>query len=288
MIIGFLGKGGSGKSTLATLYTNHLVSKGESVLAIDADHNMDLSYNLSATEDFPYFGTLGTQFMLEHFGGGNKKYDIHVYSDLFRQDPLPVFTLGENADMFTKTFTKKLHPNLSLMSSGPHNDIILHGNRCSHSLGTPLKVYLPLLELKENEHVVVDMIASSDAAATGIPTGFSFAYVATEPTVHSIKAAGQIIETLKFFDVPFGIVLNKSQDIESDSTLIEEKLGQKPIAVLKQSLHPLNHTEYSEDIQKLVEHAKKHIQTHGDKRKERSILKIQRNKEFKEQNITRL
>lgn len=288
MIIGFLGKGGSGKSTLATLYTNHLVSKGESVLAIDADHNMDLSYNLSPEENFPYFGTLGTQFMLEHFGGGNKKYDIHVYSDLFRQDQLPVFTLGHNQDKFTKMFSKSLKPNLSLMSSGPHNDIILHGNRCSHSLGTPLKVYLPLLELAPHEHVVVDMIASSDAAATGIPTGFSFAYVATEPTVHSIKAAGQIIETLKFFDVPFGIVLNKSQNIEADIRLIEEKLGQKPVAVLKQSLNPLDHTAYSEDIEKLVLHAKNHIQTYGDKRKERSMLKIQRNKDYKDRNIANL
>ncbi len=288
MIIGFLGKGGSGKSTLATLYTKHLVSKGDFVLAIDADHNMDLSYNLTATEDFPHFGTFGTQFMLENFGGGNKKYDIHVYSDLFKQDPLPSFKLRSEPDVFTKTFTKMLEPGLSLMSSGPHNDIILHGNRCSHSLGTPLKVYLPLLALKENEHVVVDMIASSDAAATGIPTGFSFAYVATEPTIHSIKAASQIIDTLKFFDVPYGIVLNKSNNAELDTVLIEEKLGQKPVAILKNTVNPLSHIEHKEELEKLVHHAKNHVLEHGDKRKERSILKIQRNKDYKERNIANL
>jgi len=48
MKIAFLGKGGSGKSTLATAAVRHLHSTGRHVLAIDADHNMDLSFNLGA------------------------------------------------------------------------------------------------------------------------------------------------------------------------------------------------------------------------------------------------
>ena len=46
MRVAFLGKGGSGKSTMATAFVQELRSRGMQVLAIDADHNMDLSYNL--------------------------------------------------------------------------------------------------------------------------------------------------------------------------------------------------------------------------------------------------
>ncbi len=280
MIIGFLGKGGSGKSTLATLYTKHLVSKGAYVLAIDADHNMDLSYNLGAPiEDFPFFGTTGAEFLIDKLGSESK-----LCSDLLTLEQPPIFKLEKDVDAFTKEYSHTISNNLSFMSIGPHNDMILHGNKCSHSLGTPLKVYLPLLELDENQHVVVDMIASSDAAATGIPTGFSFAYVAVEPTSHSIKAAGQIIETLKFFDVPYGIVLNKAKNIDTDTEMIESVLHEKPVSVFMQSYDPLDKHMYAKELESLYTHADLHTKKYGDRRKIRSIKKMRRNQEFKLQN----
>jgi CO dehydrogenase nickel-insertion accessory protein CooC1 len=56
MIIGFLGKGGSGKSTLSYRYIQFLLEKNARVLAVDADHNMDLTYNLGVDQDFNYMG----------------------------------------------------------------------------------------------------------------------------------------------------------------------------------------------------------------------------------------
>jgi CO dehydrogenase nickel-insertion accessory protein CooC1 len=65
MIIGVLGKGGSGKSTVSTNLVKFLASKKEhTVLAIDADHNMDITYNLGVTEEFPYLG--GSMSDLKH------------------------------------------------------------------------------------------------------------------------------------------------------------------------------------------------------------------------------
>lgn len=307
MIVGFLGKGGSGKSTLASLYTNFLLSKNKSVLAIDADHNMDFSYNLGITEDsFPYFGSTGTTFLLRHFGydedGPTESAPItavshvvssRVYSDLFRQKLVPSFSFNKNnMDLFTRTFGKQIRDNLLCMSSGPHDEVILHGNKCSHSLGTPLKVYLPLLELSSDEHVVVDMIASNDAAATSIPTGFTYALVSVEPTPHSIKAAKQIHDTLVFFGVPHGYVLNKSRDIQKDSEMIKEQLGEEPVSVVPSdarisspSFHG-DHTQLSDELSDSMNHIYRHIQsyvqTHGDARKVRSSEKMARNKLYKE------
>jgi energy-coupling factor transporter ATP-binding protein EcfA2 len=57
MIIGIVGKGGSGKSTVATMLARELHRDGNHVLAIDADHNMDMAYTLSGRElPSPYIG----------------------------------------------------------------------------------------------------------------------------------------------------------------------------------------------------------------------------------------
>lgn len=317
MIIGFLGKGGSGKSTLASLYTNFLLSKKQSVLAIDADHNMDFSYNLGITDEaFPYFGSTGTAFLLEHFGyDEDAEYaedepvsdpsiseltqpnSTRVYSDIFRQKNIPTFSIDtDTMDIFTKQYGKKIRENLLCISSGPHDEVILHGNKCSHSLGTPLKVYLPLLTLSTNEHVVVDMIASNDAAATSIPTGFTFAIISVEPTPHSIKAAKQIHETLEFFDVPHGYVLNKSRDTAKDTQMIIEQLHQEPISIVplnNEIANPLFHSDHSnlspdmvESMNKIFTHTQTYIEKHGDSRKTRSSEKMARNKKYKDTVLT--
>lgn len=310
MIIGFLGKGGSGKSTLASLYTNFLLSKNKSVLAIDADHNMDFSYNLGVAGDteetFPYFGSTGTAFLLKHFGydedghisgssvsGTSAPNSARIYSDLFRQKKVPSFSINkESMDLFSNKFGKRIRENLLCMSSGPHDEVILHGNKCSHSLGTPLKVYLPLLELSSDEHVVVDMIASNDAAATSIPTGFTFAIISVEPTPHSIKAAKQIHDTLEFFNVPHGYVLNKSRDIEKDIQMVKDQLGQEPISIIPLCVDissPSFHTDHKnltpellESMNTIYKHVQSYVEKNSDQRKIRSSDKMTRNKHYKD------
>ncbi len=287
MIIGFLGKGGSGKSTLSHLFARHLASRGKSVLAIDSDHNMDLTYNLGVEEgSLPCFGKDGTAFLLENFGEGGMSFDSNVYSDLFRQEELPSFSLSPK-DAFTERYSRQISDNLHVMSSGPHTDIVLHGNRCSHSLGTPLKVYLPLLELKENEAAVVDMIASSDAAATGIPTGFSFGVISVEPTVHSMKSAKQIMQHLEFFGVPHGYVINKSSDPEADARLVSEALGLDPIAMLPfdQALSRPDSAipeAMKAGLSRIEDAVASCLAECGDNRKRLSIEKMRRNQAFKE------
>lgn len=56
MKIGFVGKGGSGKSTLSTLFVKYLEGQNKTVLAVDADYNMDLTNNLNAPKDMQYIG----------------------------------------------------------------------------------------------------------------------------------------------------------------------------------------------------------------------------------------
>lgn len=205
MVIGFLGKGGSGKSTFATLTNNFLINSGKKVIAVDADHNMDLAFNLLGDELESFDSHFGSSYEeLQDIAGFNDiKYDEFVskQSDsIFRISP---------ADDYTSKYVEKIGENQYLMVAGEHNQEVLHGQKCSHSLATPLKAYLPLLELGEDEFVVIDYLAGSDGAATGIVTGMDYVVVVVEDTPHSVKAAKQITELLEFFSVPYGYAVNK-------------------------------------------------------------------------------
>jgi CO dehydrogenase maturation factor len=57
MIIGFFGKGGSGKTTTSTQFLRTIGPEYSDVLAMDADHNMDLSYNLGVEDPTLFVGT---------------------------------------------------------------------------------------------------------------------------------------------------------------------------------------------------------------------------------------
>ena len=117
MKIAFVGKGGSGKSTLSHQMTEHLLTQGYRVLAIDADHNMDLAFNLVQDFKGPFLGELA-------------KGDARLALERFSLEP---------ADAFTERYASRLRDDLRLMVAGPHTDDVLEGKRCSHSLSSPLK-----------------------------------------------------------------------------------------------------------------------------------------------------
>lgn len=218
MIIGFLGKGGSGKSTLATQFSLFLHTRGKTVLAVDADHNMDLTFNLTSNER-PRTAFGNSMPALRDYC--QLKADEHI-SQIFKRDSLPTFDLTP-MDSYTKSHSTTVLNGLHLMTAGPQTDAVLYGQSCSHSLTTPLKVYLPLLNLEENEFVVVDEKAGADGVSTGIVTGIDIGVIVFEPTLHSIKTAKQIAELMNFYQTPYLLVANKFT--EADSAYIKENMS---------------------------------------------------------------
>lgn len=212
MKMAFLGKGGSGKSTMATATVANLLAQGKTVLAIDADHNMDLSYNLGI-EPKVFLGS-DPYAIKRHVGVDEKSSFAHTLSEARARGT--VFTLSP-ADPFTAHFATEASPTLRIMTAGPHTDIVRSGEHCSHSLAAPLKVYLPLLELNTNEWVVIDERAGTDPVATGILQGVNLAIIVREGTVNSIRVAEQIAHELDLAQVPYVVVDNKKDGLESDT-----------------------------------------------------------------------
>ncbi|MBH41339.1 MAG: hypothetical protein CL685_01340 [Candidatus Magasanikbacteria bacterium] len=228
MIIGCLGKGGSGKSTIATLLTKYLVSQGKCVLAIDADHNMDLSHNLGAPLEKMSFIGSSLPSLLSYVGLSKDEKYYEIFS---KEGKDPVFHFSGAQDLYTKHYAHPLSASLFIMTAGPHTENILHGKYCSHSLATPLKVYLPFLSLQNDNYVVVDEKAGSDGAGTGVCTGFDVGCIMVEPTEHGVKAAKQIAELLDFFGTPYVFVGNKVMD-EEDMCYITKNIPCAPVTCI--------------------------------------------------------
>ena len=273
MIFGFLGKGGSGKSTLATQMVRYLHGNEKNVLAVDADHNMDLAYNLGFDGDGPYIG--GSFLPLrEQFGLTLEDPTEDIFTGAL---PSTRFSFTR-PDAYSKQMVTRLENCLYLMMSGPQSDVVLHGSHCSHSLAAPLKLYLPLLALEENEAVVVDEKASVDAVSTGIPTGFDLAVVVAEPRLHSVRAAKQIAEMLDWYNVPRVVVLNKYHN-EADNDVFASAFGHEPFARVGASSDPLAQSEQSRAVcEEIFNHA--HNLSSAPSRLDRTIAKYRRNAAF--------
>ena len=277
MILAFLGKGGSGKSSVSSQIALYLNSQHKSVLAIDADHNMDLSYNLGGDDvkDIMYYGNALMDLQLAVGLDKGEKYSAAFLKKITHR-----FTLSPLSSEIEK-YSVKLENGIRLMSAGPQTDDVLYGKACSHILTTPLKLVLPLLDLQENEVVVIDEKAGADGVSTGIITGVDIGVIVCEPALHSIKTAKQIAELMKFYKTPYMFVGNKIASSE-DKNFIEESLGEVPIAYLMESTNlkrnpSLLVSEWSDELSMIFEHAQKLSQTN---RLERTIKKFQRNHEF--------
>ncbi|MES2623122.1 MAG: AAA family ATPase [Patescibacteria group bacterium] len=268
MIIGFLGKGGSGKSTLATAMTEYISHIGKKVLALDADYNMDLSYNLSVSDDITHLGAEAKKDMRTYLDVDDRE----LYGEIVLHKTEKQFFSLNPMDTFTKKYTEQIRPNLYAMSIGPQPHEVLHGKMCSHGLGAVLKVYLPLLQLGEHEHVIVDEKAGADGVSTGIPTGFDFAVVVVEPTPHGIKTAKQIGELLEYFKTPYGFVVNKVKE-STDIEKVKTELNGTVITCI-----PFGEYIDSACIKDIYEYVKNYRVIRGDMRLQRSIDKFTRNK----------
>lgn len=226
MIIGFMGKGGSGKTSLSTAFTRFLVQKNQRVLAIDADHNMDLLFNLAGEQEvFPYLGN--DHARIKTLLGMPQEY--RTYQQAIAEERINEQAFGSD-NAFFAAFTREVSPNLWCMAAGPHTEDIHHGVACSHTLSSSLKAYLPFLTLRDGEAVVVDSTAGMDMVGTGIARGMDMVCIVTEPTIHATKTAKQIAQGLAEHGVPSVYLVNKCASEEQRAQAVAW-LGQEPLAV---------------------------------------------------------
>jgi CO dehydrogenase nickel-insertion accessory protein CooC1 len=202
MKIAFVGKGGSGKSSISWLAVKTLEDMGSTVLAVDADYNMDLTSNLGLNpETTPLMHKTEQEFM-EHVG-------VSKVSGVLNKDTnsLPSFTINPQ-DSYTSSIATYVSDKVSLINIGLGAPDVMFSGKCAHGLSGPLKYYLGLLDEKD-DLVVIDSVAGADMLNYGLYAGIDAVIGVIEPHRNSIKVFEQIQDICRKSLIPCFAVINK-------------------------------------------------------------------------------
>lgn len=208
MKIAFVGKGGSGKSSTSWLAVKTLENMGVHVLAVDADHNMDLTSNLGLDpENTPLMHKTEKEFM-DIVGVGTSGKISTVLSQV--EESLPTFTIHPK-DSYTSKISTEISNNLSLINIGLGSPDVMFSGKCAHGLSGSLKYYLGLLNEKDN-FVVIDSVAGADMLNYGLYAGIDAVVGVVEPHRNSVKVFEQIQDICRKSCIPCYAIINKPTD----------------------------------------------------------------------------
>lgn len=242
MKIAIVGKGGSGKSTTSWLLSMYL-SRMYKVLAIDADHNMDLASILGfeVEDDTRTFHRVHSEFQQIIGLEQDTKWSRIVLEDRV----LPQFYFTTSLDEFTQSISYPINNKLSLQVVGLGAEDILYSSRCAHGHSGPLKFYLPLLDEGENQ-VIIDGVAGADMLHFGLFCGVDTLVGVVEPHINSKKVFEQLRVLAVKLDIPFFGILNKPRDNDLCHQIKQEYkdilLGEIPVdpAIIEYDMESLN------------------------------------------------
>lgn len=224
MKIAFIGKGGSGKSTVSWLATQTLVAEGRKVLAIDADHNMDLVSLLGKKieEGAPTMHRFHDDFRAEV----GQKEDRRWQDIVLDGRKLPMFTVSPK-DPYTSKISIPVSDSIDLIAVGLGADDVLFSDRCAHGHSAALKYYLPLLDEGEDTDVVIDGVAGADMMNFGLFLGTDGVVVVVEPHPNSMRVLSQVAGIAERTSLPLSVVMNKVGTNPELAAQIESEWGSR-------------------------------------------------------------
>ncbi len=229
MKIAFVGKGGSGKSSISWLAVKTLEDMGTRVLAIDADHNMDLTSNLGLDpETTPLMHKTDKEFM-ERVGLSDEDRLVTITTK--ESSSLPEFTVFPH-DSYTESIATPVSKNVALINIGLGSPDVLYTTKCAHALSGPLKFYLALMNEKDS-FVVIDSVAGTDMVNYGLYSGIDAVIGVVEPHRNSVKVFEHIYSTCRKAGIPCYAIVNKPAHNEYLTSLKEaysdKILGEIPL-----------------------------------------------------------
>ena len=198
----FVGKGGSGKSTLAAFFIHYLEKEQKDFLAVDADINQHLSELIGADfeEDLAISSEENSRKVREYVKGDNNA--VEGQSNVVKSTPP-----GRGSNIIRLDSENKIIEDLAVdyrdnwfMHVGTYEKDGI-GASCYHTSLTAFENILSHLNLGENEWLVSDMVAGTDAFANTLHAQFDLIVLVVEPTPEGIQVYEQYRELSKEADV---------------------------------------------------------------------------------------
>lgn len=244
MKIMLCGKGGSGKSTVTTLLAKEYARQGKRVLIIDCDesnYGLHQQLGLELPKDFT-----------DYVGG---KQRIMMLSAEGPQNVPPLFDGEWTFDRIPKEYLSS-DGNIMLMAPGKIHDA---NEGCACAFNIVMFQFLPILQLRENDVVILDMEAGIEHFGRGTGNCTDAVLMVVDPSYESLKLSEKIAEICAQVGHPVYYVLNKVTEKNKAAMIEKISAPEKTACILPLSEdladaglsgEPLN--ESFEEIKKLV------------------------------------
>lgn len=223
----FVGKGGSGKSTLAALYIDYLQKQDKKLLTVDADINQHLAQLIGADfkEELALSKPENANKIREYVKGDNPK--IEEASNVVKSTPPGEgsnFVTLENENPIIKDLAISYKEKNWFMHVGTYEKEGI-GASCYHTSLTSFENILSHLKLREDEWIVTDMVAGTDAFANTLHLQYDLIVLIVEPTPEGIQVYKQYKELSKEAEIFDNVaVVGNKVDCEHDIEYLEENI----------------------------------------------------------------
>ncbi|MBS8122457.1 nucleotide-binding protein [Candidatus Vampirococcus lugosii] len=229
MKIAFVGKGGSGKSTISSLFTKYLLDQNLAVLGFDADINVNYLQNIkiNAKEYLAISKSNNSEKIKSFLIGNNKKIEsINHFIKTTPPGQGSKYLEYDKNNFIIQNFGQKLGSGYFFYVGKYESNGI--GTSCYHNNLSIFENILSHTKLKENEYLVSDMSAGTDAFSNTLHAQFNKIILIVNPSQESIKVAKDFLQLGKDAKTEKNIYLaiNNYED-QYEIDFIEKNLGKK-------------------------------------------------------------
>ena len=230
----FVGKGGSGKSTLAALFIDCLKNQEKQFLAVDADINQHLAELIDADfkDELAISKAENSKKVRNYVKGDNPL--IEDQSNVVKSTPpgrgSKLIELDEENQILCDFATE--YGDNWFMHIGTYEKEGI-GASCYHTSLTSFENILSHLKLEEDEWLVSDMVAGTDAFANTLHAQFDLIVLVVEPTPEGVKVYEQYRELSNEAGVFENVaVVGNKVDCKHDREYLEENIDSEILGYL--------------------------------------------------------
>ena len=230
MKIAFVGKGGSGKSTSAALFIDYLVKKRKPVIAVDADINVHLPALIGAEmKPTNALSSADNATAIKQYLHGNNKH-IAASGQIIKTTPPSHesnFLTADETNQIIRTFASQFADRGYLFHFGTYEEEGI-GNSCYHADLAIFESILSHTLLREDEYLVADMAAGTDAFAGSLHAQFDAVFLVVEPSPEGVAVFEQYMQLARAGGVSdyVYVIGNKIED-EDDLAYLKEHVEEK-------------------------------------------------------------
>ena len=215
------GKGGSGKSSLTAMIASGLNDQGFRVLLIDADES---NLGLHRMIGLPY-----PLALLDSLGG--KKGFREKTASPFPQGPPPeIFKDGMRIEDIPEACVSR-SDGIGLVVVGKIHDF---GEGCACPMGAISKMFLPKLNLRDDEIVLIDTAAGVEHFGRGVDGAADLIIGVVDPAYESFLLAENMRDMAARAGIDIFFVLNKVEE-QNRQIMLEKLEPAKVVAAIAQS-----------------------------------------------------